>query len=297
MSEKIGFIGLGAMGGPMAANLAKAGFTVVALDLDPAKVQHLVALGAEAAESPEAVACAARKVIVMVETTAQAEAVILGEDGIARGARQGDIVLSMSTIDPLAAKRMHGTLGQSGVRLLDAPVGGGTVRAETGELSIIAGGEAEVFETCRPVFEAMAANLFHVGPVGQGLAMKLVNNLLVQVGTVAVAEALVLGAKAGLDPQEMFDVIRVSTGASFAFESKTPRIIEGDFAPGGTIDITYKDMDLETSFAKQLGVVLLLGNLAQQVYEMARGAGLNKQDGSAVVKLYEDLAGVQLGPR
>ncbi len=297
MSEKIGFIGLGAMGGPMAANLAKAGFALTVLDLDAAKVARLTSLGAEAADSAQAVARASAKTIVMVETTAQAEAVILGENGIAQGAVAGNTVLCMSTIDPLAAKRMHDILAETGVRFLDAPVSGGTVRAEAGELSIIAGGAEEVFEDCRPAFEAMAANLFHVGDVGQGLAMKLANNLLVQVGTVAVAEALVMGAKAGLDPKKMYEVIRVSTGTSFAFESRAPRILEGDFEPGGTVDISYKDMELETSFAKQLGVPLLLANVAQQVYEMAKGAGYNKQDGASVVKLYENLAGIQLGPR
>ncbi len=297
MSEKIAFIGLGAMGGPMAANLVRGGFALTVLDSDAAKVARLVDLGAATADSPAAAARAAAKTIVMVETTAQAEAVVLGADGVASGATSGHTVICMSTIDPLAARAMHDRLAADGIRFLDAPVSGGTVRAEAGELSIIAGGGEAVFEDCRPAFEAMAANLFHVGEVGQGLAMKLANNLLIQVGTVAVAEAMVLGAKAGLDPETMFEVIRVSTGASFAFETRVPRILSGDFEPGGTFDISYKDMELETSFAKQLGVPLLVTNVAQQVYEMAKGAGYNKEDGAAVVKLYEKLAGIELGPR
>jgi 3-hydroxyisobutyrate dehydrogenase len=228
----------------------------------------------------------------MVETTAQAEAVITGEHGIIRTARAGHIVISMSTIDPLVARRMGDALAARGVAMLDAPVSGGTERANSGELSVIAGGPAETFEACRDLFKAMGTKIFHVGGLGQGLAMKLVNNMLVQVNTVAVAEALVLGVKAGLDPQTIYDVVRVSTGTSFAFETRTPRILKRDFAPGGTVDISFKDQELETQFAKQLGVPVLLANVSQQVYQMARAAGLNKEDGSAVVKVLERLAGV-----
>jgi 3-hydroxyisobutyrate dehydrogenase-like beta-hydroxyacid dehydrogenase len=138
----------------------------------------------------------------------------------------------------------------------------------------------------------MGNRTFHVGPLGNGLAMKLVNNMLVQVNTVAVAEALVLGVKAGLDPQAIYDVVRVSTGASAAWELRVPRILKGDYEPGGTIDISYKDQELETAFAKRLGVPVLLANVTQQVYQMARAQGLNKQDGSAVVKIFEQMAGV-----
>jgi 3-hydroxyisobutyrate dehydrogenase len=138
----------------------------------------------------------------------------------------------------------------------------------------------------------MGNRTFHVGPLGNGLAMKLVNNMLVQVNTVAVAEALVLGVKAGLDPQQIYDVVRVSTGASAAWELRVPRILKGDYEPGGTIDISYKDQELETAFAKRLGVPVLLANVTQQVYQMARAQGLNKQDGSAVVKIFEQMAGV-----
>ena len=125
--------------------------------------------------------------------------------------------------------------------------------------------------------------------------MKLVNNMLVQVNTVAVAEALVMGVKAGLDPQTIYDVVRVSTGTSYAFETRVPRILARDFSPGGTVDISFKDQELETAFAKQLGVPVLLANVSQQVYQMARAAGLNKEDGSAVVKVLERLAGVRVG--
>jgi 3-hydroxyisobutyrate dehydrogenase len=179
--------------------------------------------------------------------------------------------------------------------MVDAPVSGGTERAASGELSIIVGGDAQTVAACQDLFRAMGRSVFHMGGLGQGLAMKLVNNMLVQVNTVAVAEALVLGVKAGLDPQAIYDVVRVSTGNSFAFEMRTPRILKRDFTPGGTVDISFKDQELETAFAKQLGVPVLLANVTQQVYQMARAAGLNKEDGAAVVKVYEQLAGVKVG--
>jgi 3-hydroxyisobutyrate dehydrogenase len=292
MAETVGFIGLGAMGGPMALNLIKHGFLLVVHDIDPAKAERLRAQGAAVAESAETVAGAVSRTICMVETTAQAEAVIAGEHGLVQRARPGHIVACMSTIDPLVARRLGDTLAARGVALVDAPVSGGTERAALGELSIIAGGPADTVKACDDLFRAMGRNVFHVGGLGQGLAMKLVNNMLVQVNTVAVAEALVLGVKAGLDPQTIYDVVRVSTGTSFAFETRVPRILRRDFAPGGTVDISFKDQELETQFAKQLGVPVLLANVSQQVYQMARATGLNKEDGSAIVKVLERLAGV-----
>jgi len=293
----VGFVGLGNMGRPMALNLVEHGVPLVVHDIDPAKVEPLRARGATVVDSAERVGAASERSICMVETTAQAEAVIAGERGVIRTARPGHIVICMSTIDPLAARRLGQTLAARGIAMLDAPVSGGTERAATGELSVIAGGEAATFEACRDLFEAVGRNLFHVGPLGAGLAMKLVNNMLIQVNRVAVAEALVLGVKAGLDPRAIYDVIRVSTGTSFAFETGVPRILARDFSPGGTVDISYKDQELETAFAKQLGVPLLLANVTQQLYQMARAAGLNKEDGLAVVKVLERLAGVEVKGR
>jgi len=294
MDPAVGFIGLGNMGRPMAVNLAKHGFSLVVHDIDPGKVEPLRAQGARVAESPEQVARAAARTICMVETTAQAEAVIAGERGIVRAAAPGHIVVCMSTIDPFVARRLAATLAEQQVAMLDAPVSGGTERAASGELSIIVGGDPATFEACRDLFAAMGTKIFHVGALGQGLALKLVNNLLVQVNTVAVAEALVLGVKAGLDPRTIYDVVRVSTGSSYAFDARVPRILARDFSPTGTVDISFKDQELETSFAKQLGVPLFLANVSQQVYQMARAAGLGKEDGTAIVKVLERLAGVQV---
>ena len=297
MPGRVGFIGLGAMGDPMALNLVKHGFTLVVHDIDPAKIERWRARGVAVAASAADVAAGTDRTICMVETTAQAEAVIAGERGIMHTARPGHVVACMSTIDPFVARRLAEQLAERGIAMVDAPVSGGTVRAASGELSIIVGGAAETVAACDDLFRAMGSRVFHMGPLGQGLAMKLVNNMLIQVNTVAVAEALVLGVKAGLDPRAIHDVVRASTGNSVAFESRVPRILERDFSPGGTVDISFKDQELETAFAKRLGVPVLLANVTQQVYQMARAAGFNKEDGSAVIKVFEQWAGVTVGGR
>jgi 3-hydroxyisobutyrate dehydrogenase len=296
-TDTVGFVGMGVMGSGMAANVLKNGFPVVGYDIDPARNEQMAAKGAVIAEGPAAVARAASKCICMVETTAQAEDVILGPGGLVEGLEAGDIVLCMSTIDPLAVERMHDTLAERGIGMIDAPISGGEPRAISGELSALVGGAPETVEACRPVLEAMSANIFHMGGIGKGLAMKLVNNMLGQTTNVLVAEALVFGAKAGLDPQAMVDVVSTSTGNSATFQARAPRMLSGDFTPGGTMDISYKDQELETAYAKALGAPVFLASVSQQVYQMGRGAGLNKKDGSALVTLYEKMAGVQLGPR
>ena len=294
MAGQIGFVGLGNMGRPMALNLIKRGFALVVHDIEVTKLEPLRAAGARIVASAEEVAAASTRMICMVETTSQAESVITGQQGFIKSAARGSIVVCMSTIDPVVARAMGDALAPRGVAMLDAPVSGGTERATSGELSIIGGGDTATFEACRDLFEAMGTRIFHVGGLGQGLAMKLVNNMLVQVNTVAVAEALVLGVKAGLDPKTIFEVVRVSTGTSYAFDARVPRILKRDFSPTGTVDISFKDQELETSFAKQLGVPVFLANVSQQIYQMARAGGLGKEDGTAIVKVLERLAGVQV---
>lgn len=292
MPGKVGFIGAGNMGRPMAMNLLRHDFAVVVYDADPAKVTPLITQGAVQAHAPAEVARAVDRTISMVATTAQAEEVIAGDNGIMQGARAGHIVLSMSTIDPFVAQRLHAQLATRGMQLLDAPVSGGTIRATAGELSIMVGGDQATFTACQDLFDAMGAKIFYIGPSGQGLAMKLVNNMLVQVQLVAICEALVMGVKAGLDPQTIYDVVRVSTGTSYGFETRVPKILARDFVPGGTVDISYKDQELETAFAKQLGIPVFLANVSQQVFQMARAAGLNHEDHSAIIKVLEQFAGV-----
>jgi 3-hydroxyisobutyrate dehydrogenase-like beta-hydroxyacid dehydrogenase len=291
-----GFVGLGMMGSPMAENILKAGHPLVAYDIDPEKNARIAGLGAQIASGPAEVARRARIVVSMVDTTLQAEEVIIGRGGFIEGAQPGDVVVSMSTIDPVALKRMYGILASKGVDLIDAPVSGMEKGARTGTLKAFVGGEASALEKARPVLGAMASEIVHLGSIGQGTVMKLVNNMMCQVGWVVAAEALVLGAKAGLDPQTMFEMISNATGNSVAFQYLAPRAIARDFA-GIRLDITFKDMELQTQLAKSLGVPLLLGNMAQQVYQMARAAGLGSEDGVAIVKVYEQMAGTSLAAK
>lgn len=294
MAGKVGFVGLGAMGGPMARNLLKAGHAVVVHDIDARKVQALSEAGAEVAPSPEQMARQCTRLICMVETTPQMQDVI---GGFARGASPGHIVICMSTVDVPALQRVGADLAAQGIALLDAPVSGGTTGAAAGTLSVICGGPRETFAACEDLFRAMGGNVFHMGGLGSGLAMKLINNMLLQVQVVAIAEGMVLGAKAGLDAQQVIDVLRVSTGASVAVERSGTRMVARDFSPSGTTDISYKDQEVETALAKALGVPMILANVTQQYYQMARAAGFGKEDGSAVVKVIERLAGVTVGGR
>ena len=186
MAGKVGFIGLGAMGGPMALNLAKAGHKLVVHDIDQSKTAAVRAQGAELAGNAEAVAAAVDRTILIVETTDQAKEVIAGERGIIKGAKAGHIVVCMSTIDPFAARELAEQLKAKGIAMVDAPVSGGTGRAQSGELSVIVGGDKETVARCEDLFKAMGNRTFHVGPLGNGLAMKLVNNMLVQVNTLSL---------------------------------------------------------------------------------------------------------------
>jgi 3-hydroxyisobutyrate dehydrogenase len=292
MADKVGFVGLGMMGGPMARNLLKAGQALVVHDVDPRKVQALSEAGAEVDASPEAIARQCKRCICMVETTAQAEEVL---GGFAKGAAPGHILICMSTVDVPTLQRLGATLAEQGITVIDAPVSGGTTGAAAGTLSVITGGPPEAFAACKDLFDAMGKNVFHMGPLGSGLAMKLINNMLLQIQVVAIAEGMVLGTKAGLDPARIIEVLRVSTGASMAVERSGTRMVARDFSPSGTTDISYKDQEVETALAKALGVPMMLANVTQQFYQMARAAGYGKEDGSAVVKVVERLAGVTVG--
>lgn len=289
--KTVGFVGLGMMGSAMAANVLKKGHAMVAYDIDPKKNERFAALGAQIASGPADVARRSHIMISMVDTTEQAQDVIVGAGGFIEGAEPGDVVMSMSTIDPLAVKAMHGTLAAKGIGMIDAPVTGMEKGALAGTLHSYVGGEASDLEKCRHVLESMTEEIRHLGTIGQGIMMKLVNNMLTQAGRILVVEALVMGAKAGLDPQTMVDIISTSSGNSVVFQYTAPRLLDRNFA-GIRMDITYKDLELETQVAKALQVPMFMANIAQQVYQMGRAAGLGSEDTSAVVKIYEQLTGV-----
>lgn len=291
-STTVGFIGLGMMGVHMATNIVRKGSSLVVYDIVPARCERLAGQGARIARGPAEVGEKARVVVLMVDTTAQVEKVLFGPEGTTRFAQAGDQVICMSTIDPEAARGFAARLAEKGIGMIDAPVSGMEKGAREGTLKAFVGGTAEDLAACRPALDAMASTVIHMGPSGQGLAMKLVNNMLVQVGWVAIAEALVLGTKAGLDPKQMVEVLGAATGNSVALQYMAPRWLERDFE-GIRLDITYKDMQHQIELANSLGVPMFMANVAQQVYQLARCSGLGSEDGVAVVKVYEDLADVK----
>jgi len=292
---RIGFVGLGTMGGPMARRLAAQGHQVAGYDVDAARAARAREGGVTLATSPGGAAENADAVLSSLPDPAALRRAYLGADGVLSTVKAGATLLDLSTVDPDTWREVAAAARVKGVDCLDAPVSGGPAEAGSGKLVFLVGGDGAVVERCRTLLLTLGTEIHHVGPLGSGQIIKLVNNVM-SIGNVAVAaEAMVLGVKAGLDPQAIYDVVRVSTGNSFAFETRVPRILKRDFSPGGTVDISFKDQELETAFAKQLGVPVLLANVTQQVYQMARAAGLNKEDGSAVVKVYEQLAGVKVG--
>ena len=291
MVVKTGFIGVGAMGSPMARNLLAAGIPLVVYDIDEAKCRRLEKQGAQVASSPAAVARDATRILCMVDTTAQVRAVMKGPSGVMETAPAGHYIACMSTIAPREIQDLHDELARSGVIFFDAPVSGGIERAIAGTLAMFTGGDASAQAVFRDAFDCMCDHVFKPGKVGQGMALKLVNNMLVQINSVAVAEAMSLGTRAGLDPQMIYDAVKVSTGYSVAFEMRAPRMVARNFVPGGPLEISCKDQELETAFAKQLGVPLLLAAVTQQVYQIARNMGLSKEDAAALIKVYEHLGG------
>ena len=292
----VGFVGLGQMGAPMAENILKKGHRLVAYDIEKPKVERAVSLGAQAASSPADTARRAGTLISMVDTTAQAEEVIVGPGGFIEAAQPGDVIISMSTIDLTALRRVQPKLAERGIDLLDAPVTGMEKGAQAGTLNAYVGGDAAALERVRPVLQAMTSEITHFGALGQGIAMKLVNNMLMQVNRVLIAEALALGAKAGLDPTQMVDTISKTTGNSVAFQYSAPRILARDF-DGIRMEITYKDVALQVALAQSLGMPMFMASVALRVYEMGKAMGLGGKDAASIVTLYEQWTGAPVVPR
>jgi len=258
-------------------------------DVNPARLEPLVAAGATVENSAEAVAADCHRTICMVETTAQADAVILGENGIAQSAKQGDIVLCMSTIDPLVARRMADALAKKGVAMLDAPVSG---RPPT--MTVMVGGEAPVFEKYRPLLAAMAGNIFHVGESGAGCVAKLVTQYLGYTNFVAALEGMLIGAKAGIDLAQLARIVPLSAGASRTFDNIPRSVLTGAFTAGGTLDIVAKDLALACDLAREVMAPAQLGLLAHDVLHRAQAQGWGQEGFPVAAKILEAMAGVEL---
>jgi len=293
MAKKIGFIGLGIMGKPMARNLLKAGYAVTAFNRSRPAMEELHRAGAHLGPSPKDVAAAAEIVITMLPNSPDVEAVVLGPNGVLEGAKPGTILADMSTISPLVSQKIYREAKQRGVGALDAPVSGGEKGAIEGILSVMVGGDKEVFDAVVPVFQAMGKTITYMGPAGAGGFTKLANQVIVAINLTAISEALTLGAKAGLDPERLIQALGGGMAGSRCLDMKGPQIIKGNFQPGFKVDLHYKDLGLIMEAARALQVPLPTTAVVQELFSALRVKGRGGLDHSAVITLIEDLAGVQ----
>ncbi len=291
--KRVGFVGLGKIGSKMAMRLLNAGFPLSVFDLRSDALLEFKARGARVATSSSDVAKDVDLLILMVVDFAQTEDVLFGSDGALHGLRRGAIVACMNTIAPSEIRQVATRLAQHGIRTLDAPVSRGVKGAEEGTLTIMAGASADVMEDAKDILAAMGKKIFWVGAVGNGQVLKMMNQLLCSVELVSIAEALVLGAKAGIDGQMLFEVTKETSGNSEMFMAKVPKIIAGDFSSGGDLDIHVKDLEIVTRTARELGVPLILTNVAKEILRTAQSMGKGKLDSSAVITVLEDVVGVK----
>jgi len=291
--QKVGFIGLGAMGRPMASNVLKAGYELTVFDVVKTAVEQMAEQGAKTALTPREVAERCDVVLISLPNAKIVEAVMTGEDGLLAGAHKGQIFIDLSSVTPEHTRRMAKLAEAKGVDYMDAPISGGVAGATSGTLTIMVGGSEHALAQCQDILQVIGKKIFHAGSVGAGDAVKLVNNLLLGINMAAVAEAMTLGVKAGLDPKVLLEIISVSSGRSYALEAKVPGfILKRNFEPGFAVDLQYKDLEMAVQTGKELGMPLLLTNVAQQVYETAKAKGLGRKDISSIITLSEETAQV-----
>ncbi len=294
MSSHIAFIGLGHMGAPMAANLIKAGHRLKVFDLVPAAMEAVAGPGAEAAASALEAVRGAELVITMLPASRHVEGLYLGEQGLLGGIARGTLVLECSTIAPESARKVSAAAAAAGIRMLDAPVSGGTGGAAAGTLTFIVGGSAADLEAARPYLQAMGKNIFHAGEAGAGQVAKICNNMLLGILMAGTAEALALGVANGLDPKVLSDIIAKSSGRNWATEvyNPWPGVMEGvpsskGYAGGFGVDLMLKDLGLAAEASMQSRSATPLGELARNLYAMLSARGHGSLDFSSVLKLYE----------
>ena len=290
----VGVVGLGKMGKPMTRNLLKAGFAVVVHNRSQGAVDELTAEGAKAGSGPSDIARLTDIVITSLPDPAAVQAVYLEEDGLVSNARAGQIYVDTSTVDPELSRRLATELSARGADFLDGPVSGGVAGAEAGTLTIMVGGDAEAFRRAQPVLQALGERIHHVGESGSGTVIKLANQLLVGINMAGVAEAFVLGVKAGADPAAMLEVLSTSFGGSRMLDRGAPLIIERNFGGGTPVDLIRKDLGLISALAEQLDVPLSCGNEARAVFDRAHDANHGAEDMVAVVQPLEEHAGVEV---
>lgn len=291
---KIGFVGLGIMGGPMCRNLLKAGHSLTVYDLVPALIERAVGNGAATASSPREAAAAAEIVITMVPDGPEVEQAVLGAGGVLEGARPGATVIDMSSISPLVSQKVGAACAAKGVRFLDAPVSGGEPKAIDGTLAIMVGGDEAVFREMEPVLRSMGSSVTLTGPVGAGNVTKLANQIMVACNIAAMGEALVLATKAGLDPTVVFNAVKGGLAGSTVLNAKAPMVTARNFQPGFRIRLHQKDLRNALLAAESMKVGLPLTSLVQQMLMALMNEGKGDLDHSAIVTFIEEMAGVEV---
>jgi len=292
--KRIGFIGLGVMGKPMATNLLKAGYPLTVWNRTRSKMNDLVAMGAYGANSPKEVAERSDVVITMVTDSPDVEEVILGPNGVIHGARPGLIVIDMSTISPIVTRKIAGELAKKGVKMLDAPVSGGEKGAIEATLSIMVGGPREVFEECLPIFRVLGKKITYMGSTGMGQTAKLCNQVICALNIQAVCEGLMLGAKAGLNLKRLLEAISAGAASSWMLINLGPKMLERDFKPGFKIRHQQKDIRLALALASELKLPLPGTALVQQMLRVVEAEGLGEEGTQAAIVAMEKIAGRKL---
>jgi 2-hydroxy-3-oxopropionate reductase len=296
MAEKVGFIGLGIMGRPMAKNLMEAGYELVLQNRTPEKAEELAKEGnATAAENPREVAEACDIVITMLPDSPDVEAVVSGEDGVLGGIRHGALLVDMSTISPVVTEELAEKVREKGASMLDAPVSGGDVGAIEGALSIMVGGSEEDFERARPLFDVMGKVATHVGPTGAGQVVKACNQIVVALTIEAVSEALVLGSRGGVAPEKLVEALSGGLAGSAVMEAKKEKFFSHDFEPGFRIELHHKDLGIALAAGREYGVALPVTAIVDQMLEALKAKGRGDRDHSALLTLLEEAAQHEIG--
>lgn len=291
---KIGFIGIGQMGGHMARRVLEAGYDLTVYDLRKEGAQHLLEKGARWMDTPKGMAESCQVILSCLPGPPEVEAVVYGSNGLMEGWKKGDIYVDMSTNSPMTIRRVAEDAKSIGVAVLDAPVSGGTQGAKSGTLTIMVGGDAYSLEKVRKLFEAIGNKILHCGEVGYGNVAKLVNNLIACACNAITSEGFVLGVKAGMDPQKLWEVVKASTGNSWYLDRIPLTVFKGDFEPGFRITLACKDIGLALALGKKFGVSLPVGAAVAQRFFEAEARGFGERGSQSIILLLEEEAGVRV---
>lgn len=295
MTETIGFIGLGIMGQGMSHNLLKAGYELIVWNRTASRMDPLIEAGAKAGDSPADIASKSDIIITCVSDTPDVEAVILGDQGIIHGARAGSLVIDMSTISPQVTREIATQLEAKGVHMLDAPISGGSEGAQRGTLAIMVGGDDAQVKRVMPAFEAMGKTITHVGDIGAGQTVKLVNQILVVINMLAVSEALIFAQAGGLDLEKMLKAVENGAAGSWMLSNRGSQAIVRDWRPGFTIDLQQKDLRLVLEAAQQMQVPAIATSLVSNLYGTLQAQGLGDQGNHSLIRALENLSGIVVG--